>query len=164
MKSQQKDNKKTAFGSCAKIPMLLHWIPKRPPPRGISQVLPQTSTSCWFRTFKNYFFIETQLIYNVVLISVVPQKVSVNTYIHSFKNSFPLWFIPRWIGKIPWRRKQLPTPVFLPGESHGQRSLVGYRYRVTKSRTQLSHALCSIVGPCCLSTLYVIVCICCCCC
>ena len=31
-----------------------------------------------------------------------------------------------WVGKIPWRRKRLPAPVFLPGESHGQRSLVGY--------------------------------------
>ena len=30
-----------------------------------------------------------------------------------------------WVGKIPWRRAQQPTPVFLPGESHGQRSLVG---------------------------------------
>ena len=28
-------------------------------------------------------------------------------------------------GKIPWRRKWQPTPVFLPGKSHGQRSLVG---------------------------------------
>ena len=27
-----------------------------------------------------------------------------------------------WVGKIPWRRKWQPTPVFLPGESHGQRS------------------------------------------
>ena len=31
-----------------------------------------------------------------------------------------------WVKKIPWRRKWLPTPVFLPGEFHGQRSLVGY--------------------------------------
>ena len=31
-----------------------------------------------------------------------------------------------WVGKIPWRRAQQPTPVFLPGESHGQRSLAGY--------------------------------------
>ena len=30
-----------------------------------------------------------------------------------------------WVGKIPWRRKWQPTPVFWPGESHGQRSLVG---------------------------------------
>ena len=28
-----------------------------------------------------------------------------------------------WVGKIPWRRAWQPTPVFLPGESHGQRSL-----------------------------------------
>ena len=31
-----------------------------------------------------------------------------------------------WVGKIPWRRKWLPTLVFLPGKSSGQRSLVGY--------------------------------------
>ncbi|CAI9180043.1 unnamed protein product [Rangifer tarandus platyrhynchus] len=31
-----------------------------------------------------------------------------------------------WVRKIPWRRKWQPTPVFLPGESHGPRSLVGY--------------------------------------
>ena len=30
-----------------------------------------------------------------------------------------------WVGKIFWRRESLPTPVFLPGESHGQRSLGG---------------------------------------
>ena len=30
-----------------------------------------------------------------------------------------------WVGKIFWRRKWYPSPVFLPGESHGQRSLVG---------------------------------------
>ena len=32
-----------------------------------------------------------------------------------------------WVGKVPCRRKWPPTPVFLPGESHGQRSLVGCR-------------------------------------
>jgi len=31
-----------------------------------------------------------------------------------------------WVGKIPWRRKWQPTPVFLPRKSHGQRSLAGY--------------------------------------
>ena len=54
------------------------------------------------------------------------------------KSGFPRWlsgkesacqcrrpgFAP-WVGKIPWRRKWEPTPVFLPGKSHGQRSLVG---------------------------------------
>ena len=32
----------------------------------------------------------------------------------------------RWIGKIPWRRAWQATPVVLPGEFHGQRSLGGY--------------------------------------
>ena len=32
-----------------------------------------------------------------------------------------------WVGKIPWRRPWQPTPVFLSGEFHGQRSLAGYR-------------------------------------
>ena len=31
-----------------------------------------------------------------------------------------------WVRKIPWRRAWQPTPVLLPGESHGQRSLPGY--------------------------------------
>ena len=31
-----------------------------------------------------------------------------------------------WVRKILWRRKWQPTPVFLPGKSHGQRSLTGY--------------------------------------
>ena len=31
-----------------------------------------------------------------------------------------------WVRKIPWRGKWQPTPVFLPGKFHGQRSLVGY--------------------------------------
>ena len=34
-----------------------------------------------------------------------------------------------WVGKIPWRRKWQPTPVFLPGKSHRQRSLAGYSPR-----------------------------------
>ena len=38
-----------------------------------------------------------------------------------------------WVRKIPWKRKWQPTSVFLPGESQGQRSLVGYSPR---GRTQ----------------------------
>ena len=40
-----------------------------------------------------------------------------------------VYFLPGfnpWVGKTSWRRKWIPTPVFLSGESHGQRSLVGY--------------------------------------
>ena len=48
----------------------------------------------------------------------------------------PVSGLPQWssgrcefdpcVGKTPWRRKWQPTPVFLPGEFHGQRSLAGY--------------------------------------
>ena len=31
-----------------------------------------------------------------------------------------------WVRQTPWRRESLPTPVFLSGESHGQRNLAGY--------------------------------------
>ena len=51
--------------------------------------------------------------------SVVAQKVK----------RLPTMRRPRFdpcVGNIPWRRKWQPTPVFLPGKSHGQRSLVGY--------------------------------------
>ena len=34
-----------------------------------------------------------------------------------------------WVGKTPWSRKWQPTSVFLPEESHGRRSLVGYSPR-----------------------------------
>ena len=37
-----------------------------------------------------------------------------------------------WVRKILWKRARQPTPVFLPGESHGQRSLVGYSPRGCK--------------------------------
>ena len=44
---------------------------------------------------------------------------------HFFHSSRRSRFDPR-LGKISWRRKWQPTPVFLPGKSHGQRSLEGY--------------------------------------
>ena len=42
-----------------------------------------------------------------------------------------------WVRKIPWRRAWQPTPVFFPGESHGQRSPAGYSPRGRKESDQL---------------------------
>ena len=42
-----------------------------------------------------------------------------------------------WVGKIPWRRKWQPTPVFLPGESHRERSLGVYSPWSWKNLTRL---------------------------
>ena len=45
-----------------------------------------------------------------------------------------------WVGKIPCRGRRQPIPGFLPGESHGQRSLVGYSPRGHKEadRTEVT--------------------------
>ena len=37
-----------------------------------------------------------------------------------------------WVGKIPWRSKQQPTPVFLPGKFHGHQSLAGHKVSDTE--------------------------------
>ena len=49
----------------------------------------------------------------------------------SARNAGELGSIPGW-GRFPWRRKWQPTPVFLPGESHGRRNLMGYSPRGRK--------------------------------
>ena len=49
------------------------------------------------------------------------------------------WGFNLWVGKIPWRRKWQPIPMFLPGKSHEQKSLEGYTpHGVEKSHTLLS--------------------------
>ena len=45
-----------------------------------------------------------------------------------------------WVGKIRWRRSWQPTPVFLPGEDHGQRSLGSQRVRHNWSNLAHRHA------------------------
>ena len=56
---------------------------------------------------------------NIIRASLVAQMVK----------NLPAMRRPRfdhWVRKIPWRREGQHTPVFLPGEFQGQRSLVGY--------------------------------------
>ena len=65
--------------------------------------------------------------------------------VHILGNGLPWWLKWRrillqrwrpgfdpWLGKIPWRKAWQTTPVFLPGEFHGQRSLVSYSPRGLK--------------------------------
>ena len=42
------------------------------------------------------------------------------------KNHTPFLMFNLWVGKIPWKRKGQPIPVFLPRKFHGQKSLVGH--------------------------------------
>ena len=48
-----------------------------------------------------------------------------------------------WVRKIPWRREWQPTPVFLSGEFHGQRSLAGYRSQRVKHDSATKHTTAS---------------------
>ena len=52
----------------------------------------------------------------------LPWWISGKEYTCQCRRSNRLGFDP-WVRKIPWKRAWQPTPVFLPGESHGQRSL-----------------------------------------
>ena len=56
---------------------------------------------------------------------MVAQFSTILRMVESACNAGNLGFDP-WVGKILWRRKWQPTPVCLPGEPHGRRSLVGY--------------------------------------
>ena len=64
-----------------------------------------------------------QVIYR--LPSVFPGSTSGKELSCQYRRHKRHWFDP-WVRKIPWRRAWQPTPVFLPGELHGQRSQVGY--------------------------------------
>ena len=66
-------------------------------------------------------------------------------YTHMEVNIYmvPSTMLPRfdpWVGKIPWRREWLPTPVFWPEEFHGQWSLVDYSPR---SHTESTNKYCA---------------------
>ena len=54
------------------------------------------------------------------------------------KNQPAMWetLVDPWVGKIPWRRERLSTPVFWPGEFHGL--YIPWTHRVAKSQTRLS--------------------------
>ena len=79
---------------------------------------------------------ETQEIFRPVKIDICHYTF---VHIYSIYMGFPggsdskkyppaMWetWIDPWFGKIFWRSERLPTPVFLPGQIHGQRSQAGY--------------------------------------
>ena len=93
------------------------------------------------------------MIYEIIMGEAVEMEAKNLT--HSSSNGFPSgdsgkestcqcrrhkrrWFNP-WVRKIPWSRKWQPTPVFLPGKSHGQRSLAGpWGHKESDTTGQLS--------------------------
>ena len=100
-------------GLCLQVTLLSHWIKpplKLPAPRDFSVLRCNTFPS-WLKLLWVGFSGASQ----VALVG----KQSVCRR-HKRHRLHP------WVRKKPWRRKWQPTPVFLPGKSHGQRSLVGY--------------------------------------
>ena len=87
-------------------------------------------------------------LYNGILLSHIKERILVSC--SELGENKPVWGFPGsaskehtcqyrrqkrcgfdpWFGKIPWRRSWQPNPVFLPGESHGQRSLMDYMQSV----------------------------------
>ena len=67
---------------------------------------------------------ESQVWNEVIILSGLSQWLSGKESTCTSGN-VEMWVHP-WIRKLPWRRKWQPTPVFLPGGSHGHRSLGGY--------------------------------------
>ena len=95
---------------------------------------------------------------NISRTNKLVQLVRLSTdYLTRYQSWFPRWhrskesayqclrckrqgFNP-WVGKIPWRRKWQPTPpVFLPGKSHGQRSLGDYSPWSLRVRHDCTHS------------------------
>ena len=112
---------------------ILEWV-AIPFYRGSSQPRDQTRISC---TVSRFFTIRaTREVPGVSIKSLL--SLSSEPLPSNHSNGLPWWlrsedstcqyrrhrFNP-WVRKIPWRRKWQPTPVSLPGKSHGQRSLEG---------------------------------------
>ena len=73
-----------------------------------------------YKKFLKHFNLDT-----IIHVWGIPDSASDKETACQFRKHKRYGFYP-WVGMIPWRRKWQPTPVFLHGESHGQRSLVGY--------------------------------------
>ena len=75
--------------------------------------------------FKSFFHCRSLL---WIILSVITDQMGLPWWLSGKEPAFQCrrcGFHP-WVGEIPWRRKRQPIPIFLPGKSHGQRSLAGY--------------------------------------
>ena len=115
--------------------------------RGMDKVMVHIYTVECYSAFKRNKFESVEMRWKPVIQSEVSQKEE-----NKLSYGLPRWLSGKaytcqlrrlgfylWVRKIPWRRKWQPTPVFLPGKFHGQRSLVRPQSMgVTKSQTRLT--------------------------
>ena len=83
---------------------------------------------CWFRTMHITHFCVIFLRFKY---SMTSKELTCQCRRHKGRGFNP------WVRKFPWRRAWQSTPVFLPGKSHGQKSLLATVHGVEKSWTQL---------------------------
>ena len=99
------------------------------------------SPCSWHKIFSYRYFTDISGVF------VVYSGASGKESACQFRRLKRLRFDP-WVGKILWRRKRQPTPVFLPAVSHGQRSLVGHSPRGHKESDTASRLRIHIHIPC----------------
>ena len=96
-------------------------LPASPAPRSEDH----TAVVCdWINVPFNYGHIPVETLERRFTFIVSGFLVQASLVVETVKNLQETGF-ESWFGKIPWRRAWQPTPVFLPRESHGQRSLAG---------------------------------------
>ena len=114
------------------------WQCKRPhlrvgtlPPTSGEVVLPLYLLSSWLRAY-HYLTLAPFPVQQLFRSYLVPQLVKNPSAMQG------LGFNP-WVGRIPWRRERLPTPVFWPGEFHGLYSPWAHKVSVMTERLSLHH-------------------------
>ena len=103
---------------------ILEWV-SMPSSRGPSGLRDRTSISCIFCNAGGFFFCLSlwgcPIYIYVYTCTYSPDGASGKEPTCQCRRHERYGFDP-WVGKMPWRRKWQPIPVFLPGESHGQKS------------------------------------------
>ena len=88
------------------------------------------NTNCLAQKALTQYGINIEILYVSMLFLGLPMWLSAKEYACQCR----IFEFDPWVGKAPCRRQWQPTPVFLPGESHGERSLVGYNPGFAKSQ------------------------------
>ena len=131
--------------TCVNDPILSH-SSFCSPKGGLPSQLSRPSSNLSFAIYIFLLFLIQTLTQKLSLLELVPpleafQVALVVKKLPANAGDIETWF-NSWVKKIPWKRAWQRTPVFLPGEFHGQRSLAGYSPRDHKEldiTEQLTH-------------------------
>ena len=107
-------------------PSLIHLLPSDHKRRLLQEAPPHPATPSFPPLVNSSLLLLCSKIFYYFLVACpLPRASLVTKTVKNLPACGKHGFNP-WVGKIPWKRKWQLTPIFLPGESHGQRSLAGY--------------------------------------